>query len=345
MQALLNDPGAGRDGLECSGAAAGAQTLIDTRREMATRHGTTLRMETRTNPAGTSAVFAVVEVPCAMPDCSGRARGSRAILTVLSSASLATLGYIGVVAVIAPDLALAWPLLAVFFAAVVSSIAGFAFAPICAVMLVHLVDDPVRLVATIMMASIMIQVFVVTTLWREIDWAGTLVALAGGLSTLPLGVLLLLAMTGRAPVLVLATTLIAYALWMLWRPHVAESIARPRWADAMVGAAGGITGGFAGFPAGPLVAWFAWCGVGRVACRGIVQPYILIMQVAALLILYGMAPTAEAVPSFDLTLLLVAAPALFGTICGLQICGRLSDRIFSRAVNVTLLCAGLAMLT
>ena len=68
------------------------------------------------------------------------------------------------------------------------------------------------------------------------------------------------------------------------------------------------------------------------------------MQVVALLMLYGAAPTAGAVASFDLTLLLVAAPALFGTICGLQICGRLSDRIFARALNLTLLGAGLAML-
>ena len=266
-------------------------------------------------------------------------------LAAVGCASLGALAYGYAVDAVAPEPALVWPLLAVFIAAVVSSIAGFAFAPICAAMLVHLVDDPVRLVATIMMASIMIQVFVVITRWREINWAGTVVALAGGVSTLPLGVLLLLSMTGRTPVLVLATVLIAYALWMLWRPNVAESVARPRWADAMVGAAGGITGGFAGFPAGPLVAWFAWCGVGQVACRGIVQPYILIMQVAALLILYGVAPTAEAVASFDFTLLLVAAPALFGTICGLQICDRISDRVFARAVNFTLLCAGLAMLT
>lgn len=62
-----------------------------------------------------------------------RNRGSNAILTALSGAGLATLSYICAVVVIAPDLALAWPLLAVFIAAAVSSVAGFAFAPICAV--------------------------------------------------------------------------------------------------------------------------------------------------------------------------------------------------------------------
>ena len=269
---------------------------------------------------------------------------SNAILVVLGGAGLATLAYIYAIGAIAPDLALVGPLLAVFTAAAVSSVAGFAFAPICAAMLVHLIDDPLRMVSMILIASITVQAFVVLSLWQEMDWAGALVVLTGGLCTLPIGLVLLLGMTGRAPVLLLGALLVVYALWMLRRPYAAKEVERPRWADVMIGAAGGITGGFAGFPAGPLVAWFGWCGVGRVASRGIVQPFILMMQVAALLMLNAFAPTRVAVAGVDPTLLLVAAPALSGTICGLKVCARLSDRVFARAVNLTLLCAGLAML-
>ena len=153
---------------------------------------------------------------------------------------------------ITPELALMRLLLPAFIAAVVSLNTGSAFAPICVATLVHPLSDPVRLVATIIMAGIMIQIFVVITLRREIEWAGNLIALPGEVTTLRLGVLLRVAMTGCTTVLVLGTMLIAYALWMLWRSHAAKSTARPRWANAIVRIAGGITDGFAGFPAGPL---------------------------------------------------------------------------------------------
>ena len=67
------------------------------------------------------------------------------------------------------------------------------------------------------------------------------------------------------------------------------------------------------------------------------------MQLAALATIHSMTPARGTMAGFDAPLLLVAAPALFGTICGLQIQGRLSDRFFARAVNLTLLGAGLAM--
>ena len=52
-------------------------------------------------------------------------------------------------------------------------------------------------------------------------------------------------------------------------------------------------------------------------------------------------------PIYDtvvLTLLLVVVPAVLGAICGLQVYGRLSDLLFARAVNLTFLGAGFAML-
>jgi uncharacterized membrane protein YfcA len=232
-------------------------------------------------------------------------------------------------------------------AAAIGSIAGFAFAPISAVMLVHLVDDPVRMVTMILIASIVMQAYCLLSLWREMDWPGALVLAAGELATLPLGLLLLLGLTGRAHVIVLGALLIGHAGWLLWRVNPTQGARPPRWADVMVGAAGGITGGLAGFPAGPLAAWYGWRGVGRVAFRATVQPYILIMQVAALLLLQLLQllePARAPMTGFDPTLLLVVGSALFGTICGLQLYGRLSDRHFARVVNLMLLAAGIAML-
>lgn len=259
-------------------------------------------------------------------------------------AALAALAYAGAVQWIAPELSLMLPLLAVFVAAVISSIAGFAFAPISAVMLIHLVDDPLRMVSMIITASIAAQLFCVLNRWREMDWTGALVAASGGVATLPLGLMALLLASGRAHVTLLGTLLVAHAGWMMWRPQSARAATPSRWAQVMVGAAGGITGGIAGFPAGPLVAWCAWRGMGRVALWGMTQPYILVMQVAALLLLHLLAPARGQMAGFDPALLLVAGPALFGTLCGLQLQGLLSDRHFARLMHVMLFAAGLGML-
>ncbi|UPY37867.1 TSUP family transporter [Sediminicoccus sp. KRV36] len=267
-----------------------------------------------------------------------------AAIPALACAGLAALAYAGAVQWMAPELSLALPLLAVFVAAMISSVAGFAFAPVSAVMLIHLVDDPLRMVSMIITASIMVQLLCVLNRWRDMDWPGALVVATGGLATLPLGLLLLLEATGRAHVMSLGALLVAYAAWMMWRPHAVQAGNPSRWAQVMVGAAGGITGGMAGFPAGPLVAWCGWLGMGRVALWGITQPYILVMQVAALLLLQWLAPARGQMAGFDPTLLLVAGPALFGTACGLQLHGVLSDRNFARLMNAMLLAAGLGML-
>lgn len=284
----------------------------------------------------------------------------------LAGCALAALLYALFVQHTWPDAGLLCPLLAVFFAAAIASVAGFAFAPICAAMLVHVIDDPVRMVAIILVASVTMQALCVVRLWREMDWRGGRSFLVGGLTTLPFGLLLLQGLSGRGHTLLLGVVTAAYAVWMLWRPatlwrparqrapdHVRQRTpdharqrtphhARQRAPDVLIGAMGGITGGLAGFPAAPVVAWCGLRGLGRVALRGLVQPYILVMQGAALLMLHLMLTNGGAMPRQDL--LLAIAPALLGTLCGLQLYGRLSDRQFRRAVNLMLLVSGLAML-
>jgi hypothetical protein len=58
----------------------------------------------------------------------------------------------------------ALPLLAIFAASTVSSIAGFAFSALCGAMLFHLMDSPVRVVQVMIVCSIAIQLLSVTTL-------------------------------------------------------------------------------------------------------------------------------------------------------------------------------------
>jgi uncharacterized membrane protein YfcA len=65
-------------------------------------------------------------------------------------------------------------------AAMLSSIAGFAFSPICGAMLFHLVPEPVRAVQIIIVCSIANQAAMTWELRREIDWRAMRIYLAGG---------------------------------------------------------------------------------------------------------------------------------------------------------------------
>jgi len=235
------------------------------------------------------------------------------------------------------------PLVAVFVAAAISSVAGFAFAPISAVMLVWLIPEPVQMVAVILAASITIQGFSVWALRRQMAWRGCLRFLAGGLVTLPLGLLLLLTLSGHRHAMALGVLMVAYGGWMLLRPPVPPRTP-PGWTAVLAGALGGVTGGMTGFPSAPVTVWGGICGQGRVELRGILQPFIFVMQVASLLLLQVMAPDRGAAAGFDPLLLLVVPPALLGTLCGIGLYLRLSDMQFNRVVNLTLIAAGFGLL-
>jgi hypothetical protein len=70
----------------------------------------------------------------------------------------------------------------------VSSIAGFAFPAICGAVLFHLIDDPVRVVQTMMVCGACGQALMVCALWRKIPWRALAIFLAGAVVGLPLGV-------------------------------------------------------------------------------------------------------------------------------------------------------------
>ena len=87
------------------------------------------------------------------------------------AASLVVLAvYAAFVWKLAPLAGSAWIMLAVFAAALISSIAGFAFSAICGAMLFHLVDDPLQAVEIMMICSVGGQALMVWQLRREIDW-------------------------------------------------------------------------------------------------------------------------------------------------------------------------------
>ncbi len=242
-----------------------------------------------------------------------------------------------------PQQASAAVLLTVFVAATLSSIVGFAFSLICAAALIHLVGSPVSMMAMLIVASIGIQLFCTWTLRRELDWRGTLPFLAGGVATLPLGQLILRHLPGHTYAVVLGGLLVAYTLWTLLRPTLpVRQGGMP--AALLIGAAGGITGGLVAAPALALAVGGGILGWSRTRQRSIMQPFILLMQVAALMTMSMLAPDPKVPSVADPALLAVLPPALLGAVCGMWVHRRLSDCQFARAVTLLLLTTGMALI-
>jgi uncharacterized membrane protein YfcA len=226
-------------------------------------------------------------------------------------------------------------------ASLLSSIGGFAFAAICGAMLFHLGDDPVRVVQIMMTCSIANQAKMTWDLRRDVDWGSLRWFLAGGVFGLPIGVWLLLHVDRGPYLLVLGVFLVLYGGYMLFRrPFVAS---QSTGCDIGAGFLGGITGGVLGFPGATVTIWCGTKGWDKNRQRAVFQPFILIMQVTALVVIsVARSGHAVAYDPFDL----VYVPAgLLGTAVGLACYQKLSDSQFSRVVNLLLIASGVGFLS
>jgi len=236
-----------------------------------------------------------------------------------------------------------WVSLAILAASLVSSIAGFAFSAICGAMLFHLIDDPVRAVQIMMICSVGGQSLMVWGLRRDIPWRALSVFLAGAAAGLPLGIFVLLHTRPAVYAQVIGVALMLYAFFMMARRPM---IVRRQNAlfDLLAGFLGGVTGGAAAFPGAFVTIWCGFKGWPKEKQRALYQPFILIVQLAAiaLMALPGFFPQSR--PPFDFTGI-VHLPAMpLGCTLVMSCFKRLSDRQFSMAVNLLLAVSGLSFL-
>lgn len=226
-------------------------------------------------------------------------------------------------------------------ASLLSSIAGFAFSAICGALLFHLSDDPVQVVQVMVMCSIANQVAMTWAARRDIVWRELSVYLAGGATGLTGGVWLLLHTDHARYAPALGLFLLIYGLYMLLRKPLV--IPRQHVAlDFVTGFLGGITGGAAGFPGAFVTIWCSMKGWDKARQRAVFQPFILIMQVLALMTISLLHRHSIGGLGFDPADLLFIPASLFGTSLGLALYRRLSDSQFARAVNVLLIASGLS---
>jgi uncharacterized protein len=236
-----------------------------------------------------------------------------------------------------------WTLAAVFTAAAVSSIAGFAFSAICGAMLFHLLGDPVHVVDIMMICSVGGQALMVWTLRREIDWRSVWVFLAGAAVGLPFGVFLLLHTHPATYMAIIGLLLVAYALFMTFRRPLTIHRQHPL-LDMAAGALGGVTGGAAAFPGAFVTIWCSFKGWSKERQRGVYQPFILIVQIAAIAFIAASHVGGVVDRSFDFSGIAYLPAMLIGSFCGLTLFKRLNDRQFALSVNVMLIVSGASLL-
>ena len=162
---------------------------------------------------------------------------------------------------------------------------------------------------------------------------------AGGLLGLPPALYVLVHAAPPSIRIGFGLFLAAYSGLMLLRPTLCffKDAHGPGY-DAAVGLVGGLVGGVTAMPGAVPTMWYDMRGVAKEQQRGLVQPYITAMQVAALVILtaeQGMPDALIADVLFSL------APLALGTLIGLALFGRVSDVRFRRVLLGVLLVSGL----
>ena len=231
----------------------------------------------------------------------------------------------------------------VYAAALLSSVAGFAFSAICGAMLFQLRHDTVEVVQIMLVCSIANQSLSVWSLRRDISLAALLPYLAGGALGVPAGVWLLLHLQARLYVHGLGALLTAYgAFTVLRKPVVLRR--SPRWGDFLSGALGGLMGGFAATPGAAVSIWCGTKGWDKHRQRAVFQPFILAMQLLALGLITGLRTQSSVSYGIPLTAWACVPAGLAGTWGGLTCFRRLSDRQFAFAVNLLLIVSGAGLL-
>lgn len=230
-------------------------------------------------------------------------------------------------------------------AAVFSGLSGFGFSAIGGLSLIVL--PPQLAVAVLMGLSLLTQATSLGSLWRELrvhagPWTrrdGVLPYLAGGAAGMPVGLHILASHGSHELTVTLGVLLIAYSAWSLLKP-AALRLARSEPSlrrSFLVGAAGGVVGGFSAFPGSALVVWNSLSNVGKHEGRALTQPYILWMQALGLALLAATRPQLFS-HTFWMVFLAAAPAALAGNLLGIAVYRRTGDVGYR---SITLVALGL----
>ncbi len=238
----------------------------------------------------------------------------------------------------ASDAVLALTVLSVFAGALVSGLAGFAFSAIAGAILFHWLA-PTQAVPLLLACSITTQVVSIRKLSGTMQWRKCMPYLAGGFAGIPIGEKLLVGLNPHLFAAAFGAFLVCYSAYMLLRPGLAIQ-GGGTLVDVLAGFAGGITGGSTAFPGAVPTVWCSLRNMPKNEQRGVVQPFIFVMQIATLIYFSKLGIVSVS----SLGLYLLCAPAvLCGTCLGLHLFNRIDDAMFRRIVLIFLLVCGAAL--
>ncbi len=233
-------------------------------------------------------------------------------------------------------------LVGAFLAAVVAGSSGFAFGLVGSAIWLHVLP-PSRVVALVVICSMLLNLALVWRLRREIRPRLLWPFIAGALIGVPMGVASLKRLDPELVRRGVGALLLFYSLYMLRRPSmpvVRLGAVGGRIADASVGLLGGFMGGSTSlngiFPT-------LWCGLrgwNKTEQRGVFQPYILIVHAMTLFWLGGVG-SLDTRTARDVMLCLPAV--VVGGWMGYRLFRRVSDDGFRKVILLLFLISGLSL--
>jgi hypothetical protein len=224
-------------------------------------------------------------------------------------------------------------------AALVSGLAGFAFALVASGFLMQ-VHRPVDATALVLALSFVSQMISIARLGIQTQWRKLAPFVAGGLVGLPIG-LYLVTRTPVGPLrLGLGVFLIGYPLAVVALGHPRPLRWGPVWADALAGFTGGVLGSLAGFSGALTTIWISLKDWTIAEQRGVYAPYFVAMQLAGIPLLLPYVDRAVLVR--DLT---ISTPGVIvGTLIGAALFKRASVAQFRIVVLILLFASGAALI-
>ena len=226
-------------------------------------------------------------------------------------------------------------LLSILAGSLVAGLAGFAFSATAGALLFHWLP-PLEAVPLLLACSITTQLLSIASLWHTMQWRQCVPYLAGGFVGIPVGAHLLEGLSPHIFAAGFGMFLVCYSAYMLTRPNLAVR-GGGRFAEIAAGFAGGITGGATAFPGAIPTIWCNLRGLPKGEQRGIVQPFILLMQIATLVYFSKLGILASGTwKNYFWCVPVVIA----GTWIGLRFFNRIDEVKFRRVVLFFLLVSG-----
>ena len=245
---------------------------------------------------------------------------------------------------------LGWLALIYVFAGIVSGFSGFGFSAIGALSLIYL--PPTLAISLLMMLSLGTQAMSSISLRHEMQehfrpWYradGVIPYCVGGTLGMPMGIQIMLLAGTKALMFVLGLTLVAYSAYSLWKPDKLQIRSAGSWrSSVLVGACGGVVGGFSAFPGSVIVIWNSLKGVPKEKGRALTQPFILFMQLVGLALIWATQP--EVFSGEFWTLFSIMLPlALLGSVAGIAIYRKTSQLNYRSFTFALLGLSGLGLL-